>query len=150
MLAASLLAAATQAEPPSEKDNTLQVRRAIESLNARYLDYAKQGSAAGLASLYNEEGTLLQVSGKIIRGRKAIGRFMEAQFKELGTLIQGTLATRDVFVLGGIAYETGSYRLTYGREGQPGPTLEGSYVHVWKLQPTGAWKIYRDVNQPKE
>ncbi len=148
--AAPWAVAAGRAGTRENSPATSQARKGIDAANARYLEAARKGDAARIAALFNEEGALLQVSGKIIRGRQSIRKFLKAQFEELGILTDGSFAIRDVFVLGSMAYETGTYKLTYEHESEPGPTLEGTYVREWKRQPTGVWKIYRDLTMPKE
>ncbi len=150
LLACFALAGPAGAAPPDAKQAARAAREAIEARYGRYLESAKREDAAGLASLYTLDGTLLQVTGKIIRGRADIRQYMENRFENLGVLMDGSIQVRDVFVLGGVVYETGTDTLTFGRDGQAGPTLAGQHVRVWKRARDGSWQIFRDLEVPKD
>jgi uncharacterized protein (TIGR02246 family) len=150
LLASLALAGLAGASLPNAKQAAGAARKAIETCYSRYLESAKREDPKGLASLYAVDGTLLQTSGKIIRGRADIQQYMENRFHELGVLMDGSIRVRDVFVLGGMVYETGTDTLTFGRDGQAGPTLAGQHVRVWKRARDGTWRIFRDLEVPKD
>src|SRR5207247_10782340 len=120
------------AAPPAAKQAARAAREAIEARYRRYLESAKREDAAGLASLYTLDGTLLQVTGKIIRGRADIRQYRENRFENLGVLMDGSIRVRDVFVLGAVVYATGTDTRTFGRGGQARPTLAGRHVRGCK------------------
>ena len=60
----------------------------------------------------------------------------------------GTITTIDVFPMGDLAYETGRYSFTLAGEGKATRTVTGKYVEVWKRQPDGGWKMFRDIGLP--
>ena len=150
LLACFALAGPAGAAPPDAKQAARAAREAIEARYGRYLESAKREDAAGLSSLYTFDGALLQVTGKIIRGRADIRQYLENRFDNLGVLMDGSIRVRDVFVLGGVVYETGTDTLTFGRDGQAGPTLAGQHVRVWKRARDGSWQIFRDLEVPKD
>ena len=149
-LACLVLASPAGAALRDGKQAARVAREAIEARYGRYLESAKREDAAGLASLYTLDGTLLQVTGKIIRGRADIRQYLENRFDNLGVLMDGSIRVRDVFVLGAVVYETGTDTLTFGRDGQAGPTLAGQHVRVWRRARDGTWQIFRDVEVPKD
>ncbi len=147
---------AAQAEPPvvsgARKDpRVATIRAAIERSNAVAIEALKMGDAKLYGARFVPAGELLQVSGRVIRGRADIEQWFSNQVTELGTLHEGEIVTRDVFPLGAtLAYETGRHKLTFAQRGVPSATLEGRYVAVWKRGPDGRWKVLRAIEVPRD
>ncbi len=135
---------------PAPAPRVAAVRAAIERSNATALEALKKGDAKAYAARFEPQGELLQVSGKIVRGRAAIEQWFANQVTELGRVREGEIRTRDVFVLGSIAYETGRHALTFEQRGVPSATLEGRYVAVWRRSPKRGWQVLRSIEVPKD
>ncbi len=155
LLIALLVPAVSLAEPPVVRGSkpsprVAAVRAAIERSNAAAIEALTKGDGKLYASRFVPEGELLQVSGRVIRGRPDIEQWFSNQITELGTLHAGEIKTRDVFVLGSIAYETGRHKLTFEQRGVPSATLEGRYVAVWRRDSKGGWKVLRSIEVPRD
>ena len=114
------------------------MRGEIDANSGRFSEAVARGDAAGVASVYGDEATLLPPGNEAVRGRKAIEGFwrggMEVGLRsvELETLELGTDAE--------LAYEVGRYRLVVERD-DAGPRSElGNHVVVHKRQHDGSWK----------
>jgi ketosteroid isomerase-like protein len=56
------------------------------------------------------------------------------------------LKTQEVWLVAGIAYETGLYTLAVSSADGATRRISGRYVTLWKKQAAGGWKIFRDMN----
>ncbi len=129
------------------QETKAELRRAIDEGNARFLETRKRGDAAGFARVFDEGGALLTSGGEIIEGRGKIEEAMTSSMKKT-RVTDGTITTIDVFPMGDLAYETGKYTFTLAGEGKAARTVAGKYVEVWKRQPDGGWKMFRDIGLP--
>ena len=119
------------------------VRAQIEQANARFTDAFNRGDAQALAAMYDADAVVLAPNAPPMRGRQNI----EALWS--GAKQQGfktvNLVVNSVEVIGGHAIELGSYTLVIQPPGQTETTDRGKYMVVWKRQPDGTWKLYRDM-----
>jgi uncharacterized protein (TIGR02246 family) len=149
VLIASLASAQTKAPQASaaKAESLEDVRRAIDQGNAQWSEGWAQRDAAKVAALFAEDGVQLSGSGKIITGPKEIAERQKAAMMGVDPGVKVTVTTKNVWLVGDTAYETGQYRYEYTEKGTPGVD-EGQYVVVWKRQKDGAWKLAMDMGLP--
>ena len=128
------------AEPVKEEMDVAQVRQAIEEANLKFGAAMRQGDAAALAALYTEDATILPPNSEMVQGTPGIQEFWQAAI-QMGVK-DAVLTTVDVMGAGELAYEIGKYAMTIQPEGQEPVENMGKYVHVWKLQDDGSWKLH--------
>lgn len=152
LLAVTLMAAPAHAKGPrmpKAADDSATVRRAIDAGNARYVEAWKRGDAKLFASGFADDGAELHPGQPMVYGRDAIKEHMERVFKVV-RMQDGTIDTRDVFIIGDTAYETGRWRFTFVSEGRPAEPDSGAYVEVWKRERPGVWLMWRDIGVPRQ
>ena len=137
----SSLALLSCAKP--EKLDLEAVRKAIEEVNARWIEAFNRGDAAGVAALYTEDATVLPPNGEMVQGRQGIRNFWSGAIR-MG-LKDPSVTTVAVGGSGDTAYEIGKYTLKIQPAGQEGVTESGKYVVVWKRQADGTWKLRADI-----
>ena len=116
-----------------------KVSDAIASVNEKFLAAFNRGDAAGLASLYTENGQVLPPNSDFITGQTAIEGFWQAVF-DMG-IKSATLETVELETHGDTAIDVGKFTLAV----EGGQTVdEGKYLVVWK-QADGQWKLHRDI-----
>jgi len=109
---------------------------AIRATSARWLDFSNQQDAAGVASLFADDGWLVWEDRPPTSGREAIEEFMRRQFAEAPAEAGGFGPDRiDVSASGDLAVEQGS---------SSAPTVEGRYVTVHK-KIENEWKVVADM-----
>jgi uncharacterized protein (TIGR02246 family) len=126
-----------------------EVRKAIDKGNEQYIKSMKAADAAGLASIYAEDGARFHDKGKMSRGQKAIQADVEGLFKKTGP-ITVTIETQELWVVDDRAYESGKWSYTFQLQGKEQTRLSGQYVTVWQKRKDGGWKIIADMAVPKE
>lgn len=146
-IVASLLLCACAAPQQSSTSATPRgadaVRAQIEQATARFSETFNRGDAAALAAMYDTGAVVLAPNAPPMRGRQNI----EALWA--GARQQGfrtvSLVPNSIEVIGNHAIELGSYTLVIQPPGQAEVTDRGKYMVVWKRQPDGSWKLYRDM-----
>jgi uncharacterized protein (TIGR02246 family) len=124
------------------------LRQAVDAGNAKFLATRISGDAPGFASLFDEDGAFLEPGGTVVRGRAAVEREIAASMKK-SRIVDGKITTIDVFPMGDLAYETGTYSFSIAVEGKEPRAVRGKYVEVWKKQADGGWKMFRDIGLPE-
>jgi uncharacterized protein (TIGR02246 family) len=119
------------------------VRKAIESGNAKFMEAFNQGDSAAVAALYTEDATVMPPNSDMIRGRHGIQDFWLAGIQ--GGLKDLSLTTVDVSAGGDTAYEIGTFSLTAQPKGQEPVRTSGKYVVVWHRSPDSSWKLHVDI-----
>jgi uncharacterized protein (TIGR02246 family) len=115
------------------------VRVAIESANERFMQAFEHADAAGLASLYTEDGQLLPPGGETAHGWEAIRAFWQAAIDS--GISAARLEVAEVEDHGDTAIEVSRYTLLGAGE----QVLDqGKYIVIWK-QERGQWKLHRDI-----
>lgn len=138
------------AAPQDSNSEMMKVRGAIDAGNAVWVAAWAKGDAAMLPGTFTSNGKELVAGGKVYKGRKQILALMRDSMQKRGGKAKLTVTTKDVWLDGNTAYETGTavYEFTVG--GQP-QTLERRYFTVWRKQSKrGAWKIYSNTGIAKE
>src|SRR4051812_10093858 len=136
--------AMAQTYPSAERTS---VRRAIDAGNAAYIAAFKRADAKALSQVYDPEGARFNEGGVVIRGRDAIADDVR-KFVEKAGPVRVTLESKDLWLLGDTAYETGLWSYTFHPKGKAEQRIGGHYVTVWKRQPDGGWKILADMGVP--
>jgi uncharacterized protein (TIGR02246 family) len=131
----------------SQDNTTAQVRKAIDAGNQQYCAAYEKSDPRAFAAVYDEEGTRLEATGEIVRGRAAIASEVEAQWKQIATIPHRVSAdTENVWVVDDFAYEFGKFTFKLTPAGEKEQDFSGHYLTVWKKQKDGGWRIFRDMN----
>lgn len=133
-------------EEPADTTATAQVevtdiRTAIETANARFVESMNAGDVAGAArGIYTEDAAIYPPGAEPVTGREAIIQFWTGATEQFG-MTGVELTTVEVEPAGpGMAWEVGEFEI----RGADGPLDAGSYLVVWKDTADG-WKWHRDM-----
>jgi len=120
-------------------DVSPEIKHAIAAANENFMTNFQQGDAAGVASLYTEDGQVLPPGSDFVTGRSAIQQFWQGAM-DMG-IKAVKLETVELDGQGDTAIETGKYTLT----GEGGQIIDtGKYMVVWKQQER-EWRLHRDI-----
>ena len=125
-----------------------QVRMAVDSNNAKWIEAHRLQDGALLASLFAPDGAFLLSGGRILQGPDSIKVVFGAYLKESGPFAM-TITTRSFWLIDSVAYEYGDYTRKCLKQGADTSTFSGRYFEIWKEQPNGSWKVLRDCGLPK-
>ena len=120
------------------------VRPAIDSALARFSAAMIRGDAAGMSFIYADDAAVFFPNAKAARGRTEIDKANAGMFTAFSVPAFRT-TTGELIVSGDYAIETGTYDMTI--KPKTGKTIHdvGKFVTIWKKQPDGSWKIFRDI-----
>lgn len=117
----------------------IRTRTEIEHANDKFMETFRQGDAAGMASLYTEDGMILPPNGDFVEGRQQIQDFWRAVMDMGIKTIK--LQIREVEQHDDTAYEVSRATLS-GEDGQV--IDQAKYIVIWK-RINGAWMLHRDI-----
>lgn len=116
-----------------------EVREAISAANKRFMETFERGDAAGMATLYTENGQLLPPNTDIVSGRQGIQAFWQGAI-DMGIKAM-KLETTELEEHGDTAIAVGKYTLS----GEGDQVIDsGKYVVILK-QEGGQWRLHRDI-----
>jgi ketosteroid isomerase-like protein len=105
------------------------------------------GDVDGWIALWDDDGVQMPPNAPAVYGKAAIrGAFsnalLSADFEEF------TINNEELEVFGDFGFARGTYSFVNAMtEGEPVP-FEGKYLTIFKQQPDGSWKVYRDCFNP--
>jgi ketosteroid isomerase-like protein len=119
--------------------SSTEVHEAIVGADETFMTTYGRGDAAGIATLYTENGQLMPPNSDFVTGKEALQGFFQSLMDRGIKSIK--LETVEVEGYGETASEVGRYTL----EGEGGQVLnQGKYIVIWK-QEAGQWKLHRDI-----
>lgn len=124
--------------------DTAGVQRAIDSANARLSTSFTKADAQGLGAEFADDAIAMEPNVKAARGRNEVDKLYAAKLRS-ARFPSVSFKTTDLVVNGQFAIESGTYDITtQPQKGSPVRDV-GKYLTVWKKQPDGSWKIFRDI-----
>jgi ketosteroid isomerase-like protein len=119
-------------------------RKGIDAGNQAWITGMKEARAAIIAATYAENAVDCPSTGDCIKGRAAIEQHFQERSAKLGRAVSASVTTKGSVQQGRFIYEWGRAAATFG----DGQKLGGNYLTVWQKQPTGEWKIFRNLAIP--
>ena len=119
-------------------------RAGLAAGNAEYIRAFGAGDAAGVAAVYAPNGSRMAPKGAVLTGRAAIRDDVARFIGSVGPVLV-TIDSRELWLVGDMAYESGNWSYTFTPPGKPQRHLAGRFVTSWKRQPDGSWRIYADI-----
>ena len=132
--------AACQSAPAAITDGD---RTAILSLEDSFAKLATGGHFSALVDLYYEPNAMLMAPNEA----PAVGHdAIEGVFRAFPPITAFSLKAREIDGAGDLAYSCGTYSLAMSIPGAPSPVKdEGNTLVIYRRQPGGAWKAWRDI-----
>ena len=136
-------AGSKKGENMSQVAGAFDFKKAVEDAIALWERYANAKDAAGVASLYTEDATLLPQGAPAFKGRQNIQQFFEGFFAAGAS--DPKVRPVEVVAMGDMAYEIGTWAANMPLpQGGTAPS-EGKYVVIWKRQADGNVKLHVDI-----
>jgi uncharacterized protein (TIGR02246 family) len=114
----------------------------IDAANQQWVVAFNKGDAAGVASCYADQATVLPPGSDMVKGRDAIQKFWAGAIQS--GLKNATLQTVAVEQSGNLAREIGRVTLDATSPQKPTVHVEGKYVVLWR-RVHGVWKLDTDI-----
>ncbi len=117
------------------------LRADVAAGNDDWIVGLKEGDAPRIARSYAPDAVFCGATGDCIKGAEAVTALYETALRRAGRAAQAAVRSDALRVDGDLAYESGRARVRMAG----GRTVEGRYSTVWKRQPDGHWKIFRNL-----
>jgi uncharacterized protein (TIGR02246 family) len=127
----------------SKPASNFNFRSAIEALISTFEQAANSKDAATIASMYEQDATLLPPGSPPVKGRANIQAFWQS-FLNAGAS-GAKLRVVEVQSSGEMAYEIGAFDANLPVPQGGTARTAGKYVVVWRLQPNGSIKMVADI-----
>ena len=117
----------------------IKAKAFIDSINAKFSEAIKNGDSTWVASQYGPDAEILLEKSEPIKGKDILvmwGGVARSQTRDW------TFTTTDLQGDKNFLIETGTYEIKDASKKLAG---RGKYFVVWKKQPNGEWKLYRDM-----
>lgn len=115
----------------------------IRELNAQWIEAIKSKDAQACAAFYAEDGRIMPPSAAAAQGTQAIAAVWESFFRLKNFVLTFKPTQIVVAQAGDIAYDVGTYSLSFDSE--LGPVRDrGKYVLVWR-KVRDEWKVAADI-----
>lgn len=112
----------------------------IFKVDKAFADMSRQvGMRKAFIEFISDEGVLLRPDNLPIVGADAIN-FL-SQVNDSGYVLTWEASGAAIAQSGDLGYAFGTYELK-----APDTTIKGTYVNIWKKQPSGAWKFVLNSN----
>lgn len=119
-------------------------KAAVEEIFATYSAANMKKDVDGWIALWDEEGIKMSPNIPSIYGKSAIREFKHKKSQSPDQM-EMTIKVEDVQLSGDYGFAHGTYNVSVTPQGGgPAKSKEGKYLTIFKKQPDGSWKIYRD------
>jgi ketosteroid isomerase-like protein len=141
--------AAAPARRPAVRPDTSAARRGVEAANRAYLDAFRRGDAAAIAAVYDEDAVQFRPGGVYLRGRAALAADFARQLQRI-RFINGTITSSSLWQVDDQVYDVGHYTFVFQPAGKDTLVERSRYLNIWRRQPDGTYRIWRDFPVPRE
>jgi len=119
-------------------------KNAIRDMDREWENATNANGAEGWVSFVTEDAVLYPPKDPIVRGKEAIGAYMQPQFPPDAT-VRWEPDQIEVSSAGDMAFMFGTYEIAViGPEGDP-VSSTGKYGNAWTKMPEGTWKTVASV-----
>lgn len=140
LLAVLATACATPAPPAWTPDDDAALRHDHDAAEA-LAKAAQPDWALFVKTHYTEDAVVLPPNGPALKGYEAI----TAYFSSFPPTSKWETTYTDVYGSGDVAVAVGTYDITVAPPGQPEQPDQGKWIEVFRKQPDGHWKTWRDT-----
>ena len=123
-----------------------KARKDIDAGNLAWVKGMKAGDADAIAATYAADAVDCAATGECARGRAAIEQHLKARFAARGKASDASATSLGSVQQGDFVYEWGTSEILFAT----GPRTSHRYLTVWQRQPTGDWKIFRNMPIPND
>ncbi len=124
------------------------VAEAIDAVWREYEASQIAGDPDRWIALWAEDGVQLPPGSPPVVGKAAIDARDRSDL-EVNDYSQFVITNREVEVNGDLAFARGDFMVTVEpKSGGDSMDFEGKYMTIFRQQPDGSWKIYRDIFNP--
>ena len=136
-----LLAACSEAPNPTLSPDAIAAMQIHAAGTKIWAAFAGHDTAA-ILRYYADDAVLMRSGSEAVRGKAAISALLTEEFKQFTVKdVDGRIS--EVVASGNLGVETGTYDITIVLLNGTPVSERGKYLHVWRREPGGEWKVIR-------
>ena len=121
------------------------VRSILEANNKAFADAMLKGDTAAVTAMYAEDAISYQQYAEPVQGKANIGKSIRDWFAGM-KYTEAAAVMDEMYPVGpDMVLQIGRYSGKGTTLGKPSED-HGRYMNLWKKQPDGSWKIFRDIS----
>jgi len=120
------------------------VRAAIDKALQEHAAAAVRADPRAAASVFTADVRLMEPNTPDVHGRDSVEAMMRRGWSQV-TPRAVRFTTEEVYTLGSIAFEVGTYAYTVEPRGQAPVEDHGRYMGMWKRDTDGSWRLHRFI-----
>jgi ketosteroid isomerase-like protein len=138
------LAAAAPAGGESDANFPPNLRTDVSRANQDWITGLETGNIERIVSSYSRESIFCGATGDCVTGTSAIAALYKARIAKFGRATSASVHSEALHADDDVAYESGYGEAQFAN----GSVSKGRFSTVWKQQPDGHWKIFRNMSLP--
>lgn len=143
--AAAVIASEGPKIAPSGTDPKLLA--AIRKANSDFEIAMTKADTSSIAEPYTNDAVFVSADGTVTKGRAQIEQLYRDRFAKSGAALETRIESEEVMIDADVAYERGRGMIALrGKDGRVSNWAR--FLTVWRRQPDGDWKIFRNVVLP--
>lgn len=143
LASAVLLAAAAHAQQPA--DNRAKDEAAIRQADEAWVKAAQTKQIPAWLAYYTDDILFMPPNDKIAKTKDDITKYLGQMMILPGLKVTWQPVKIEAARSGDIAYDHGTYELTFEDPNGNPITDKGKYLEIWKKQADGSWKCSADM-----
>jgi uncharacterized protein (TIGR02246 family) len=117
---------------------------AVRAASDAFAAAALANDVPALAAMWSDDAVFVNVGMPTIRGKASIDSLIQSMHSA-ARVTELTVQIDELAVSGDAAYLLGTYSETLTPTSGPAQRVTGRYLHVWRRQPDGSWKLARAI-----
>ena len=119
---------------------------AIRKRQDEFLAAHSFNDGAKLAEFCTDDALLIPPDEPIVRGKQAIAEWYQLQLKKAPPIENPKVILEEIEVFGNLGFNRGDFILKFEGETTDKPIIQKlRFITIWRKQPDGNWKFYRDI-----
>ena len=120
------------------------IKKTIEETGKASAEAMMKGDVEKSLEQYADDATSMPPNSGPLKGKEAM-RAWNTEMSKMGKVTAAKFTTLEVDAAGKIAYEIGTYDMTFEMTGMGEMKDNGKYMAIWKQQADGSWKVHADM-----
>jgi ketosteroid isomerase-like protein len=130
-----------------EDEDIEEVRKAIEELNAKFINSCIDNDLEVYLSLYADDAIVMPPFHPAIKGKQELINGWHKQRMDGTKFLSATATILEIWTSENMVYERGSFGMTLTTKHSSKPySIYGSYFTIWQKQSDGTYKIKYDIS----
>jgi len=141
LIALALMVTACQPQAPEVVQLSEEDVASIKQVSRTYVKTFLAGDLNAWIEVFTEDAMTMPPNTTILEGIGAI----RADAENNPQFTSFTVTPLEIDGIGDLAFARGTFTITLAPEDADPITDSGKYIEIWRKQPDGSWRLFRDI-----